>query len=373
LHVGTVAAVNGRERWAELADERKLPYDAVVIAVGAKRVAWLEGATLFGGADDVPAFGDLLARLERGALSRLAFVAPAGTAWTLPMYELALLTASRVADRGIAGVELTVLTPEADPLEQFGAAASRMLRDQLGDRGIRLRAGATVVDLAAGRLELASGEVLDVDEVVALARLEGPRLQGLPADGDGFIRIDELCRVPGLPDVYAAGDGASYPVKQGGLATQQADVAAEAIAAGFGAAVKPSPFEPMLRGLLLTGVAPMYLRAGSGAAPANGEVAANALWWPPTKIAGRYLGPYLACVGPLGETELEHRGGVSLDPAALQARHRDARDLALAFAEADARTADFRSALRWLEVVEQLDGVLPRGYLERRDAWRMRA
>jgi sulfide:quinone oxidoreductase len=371
LHLGLLAHVDSTNRCVVLASGMRLPYDAVIVAVGARRSTWLQGAMPFGGADDAGAFAGLLGRLEQGDLSRLAFASPPGISWTLPLYELALLTASRLAERGITGVELTVITPEADPLAIFGATASRMLRGQLSDRGIRLRSGATVDRLISGRLELSSGEAMDVDEVVALARLEGPRVQGLPADPDGFILVDDHCRVDGLQDLYAAGDGTAFPIKQGGIATQQADVAAESVAAGLGAPLRPAVFEPILRGMLLTGVAPIYLRASAGdtAAP-TGEVVANPLWWPPTKIAGRYLGPYLAHTSHLEYgSMLKDRPTATRDPGALQAAHREARELALVFAEVDARDGDFRSALSWLDVLERLDGVLPEGYLEKRDAW----
>ena len=371
LHVGSLAQVDSANRSVVLASGTHLPYDAVIVAVGAERRTWLEGAMSFGGADDAGAFAGLLGRLEQGGLSRLAFVSPPGMSWTLPLYELALLTASRLAERGITDVELTIITPEGDPLAIFGAAASRMLRGLLSDRGIRLRSGVAVDKLTSGRLELSSGEAMGVDEVVALARLEGPRVEGLPADPDGFILVDDHCRVDGLPNVYAAGDGTAFPIKQGGIATQQADVAAESIAASLGAPLRPSVFQPLLRGMLLTGVAPIYLRASAGAtAPETGEVVANPLWWPPTKIAGRYLGPYLARTSHLGYgSTLEDRPTATRDPGALQAAHGEARELALVLAEADARGGDFRSALSWLDVLERLDGVLPEGYLEKRDAW----
>ena len=372
LHADSLARVDAAEHRVVLADGPPISYDAAVIAVGARHRAWLEGATSFGGGEDAAAFAGLLERLERGETSRLAFVASPRASWTLPLYELALLTSSRLAERGVGGVELTILTPEADPLAIFGAGTSRMLRDQLADRGIRLRVGAIVDALGRGRLELDGGKVLEVDEVVALPVPEGPRVEGLPADAEGFIRVDDHCRVEGLQDVYAAGDGTDFPIKQGGLATQQADVAAESIAAGLGAPLEPSAFEPMLRGMLLTGIAPMYLRASADAAGGrNGELAANALWWPPTKIAGRYLGPYLAYASRLDKhTMLEDRPVSTLDPDALHASQDEARELALVFADADARGGDFRSALGWLELLERLDGVLPAGYVERREAWR---
>jgi hypothetical protein len=47
-------------------------------------------------------------------------------------------------------------------------------------------------------------------------------------------------------------------VKQGGIATQQADAVAKSIAALAGAPVTPEPLRPVLRGLLLTGNTPGY-------------------------------------------------------------------------------------------------------------------
>ncbi len=370
LHVGSLELVDSNERCMVLADGTRLPYDAAIVAVGARRCVWLQGAMPFGGAEDTATFTDLLERLERGEVSRIAFAAPQGTSWTLPLYELALLTASRLAERHITGVALTVITPEADPLAMFGATASRVLRGELSDRGIHLRVGASAQTLTSGRLELSSGEAVEVDEVVALPLLEGPRVQGLPCDPDGFTLIDDHCMVTGLEDVYAAGDGTSFPIKQGGIASQQADVAAEAIVARLGASLKPSVFQPLLRAMLLTGIGPTYLRAGVGGGAQTGDVATNALWWPPTKIAGRYLGPYLAHTSLLGSgTSLKDRPPSPRAPGALQENHREARELALVLADADARDGDYRSALSWLEVIERLDGVLPAGYVEKRETW----
>ena len=193
-------------------------------------------------------FRALLERLVNGADQRLSFVNPAGVSWTLPLYELALLTASHLADRGVIGVELTVVTPEADPLAVFGPAASRMLRSLLADRGIALKAGAYAEKIEHGKLYFHPSATLEVDHVVTLAQLKGPAPLGLPSDAAGFIAVDEHSRVIGLEGVYAAGDGTTFSVKQGGIATQQADAAAEAIAAQMGAAVTPSPIRPTAEG-----------------------------------------------------------------------------------------------------------------------------
>jgi sulfide:quinone oxidoreductase len=374
LHVDSLARVDAEGRSVRLASGIILPYDALVIAVGARRRDWLEGALHFGGAADVAAFRALLERLENGSDERLCFVNPAGVSWTLPLYELALLTASHLAEAGVIGVGLTVVTPEADPLAVFGPAASRMLRSLLADRGIALKAGTYAEKIQRGELHLHPRATLEVDHVVTLAQLEGPALPGLPSDADGFIDVDEHSRVTGLEGVYAAGDGTTFPVKQGGIATQQADAAAEAIAAQMGAAVTPSPIRPTLRGMLLTGIAPAYLRAQIAGTGDSFEIAADPLWWPPSKIAGRYLAPYLAGHGPLTRDEtLQDRPPSTEDPARLRQSHDEARELALTFAERDAADRHFKSALEWLDVLEQIDGVLPPGYLHKRADWRDRA
>jgi sulfide:quinone oxidoreductase len=373
LHIDSLARVDAKHRSVGLASGNTLPYDALVVAVGARRHDWLAGALHFGGAADVAAFRVLLERLESGADQRLCFVNPAGNGWTLPLYELALLTASHLADRRVIGFELSFVTPEPDPLSVFGPAAGRMLRSLLADRGIALKTG-VAKKIERGKLHLHPRATLEVDRVVTLAQLKGPAVPGLPCDPAGFVAVDEHSQVAGFNDVYAAGDGTTFPVKQGGIAAQQADAAAEAIAAQMGAPVTPSPIRPTLRGMLLTGIAPTYMRADLSGTEGHFETAANPLWWPPSKIAGRYLAPYLASHSPFthGET-LQDRPPSTGDAETLNKSHEEARGLALTFAEHDAAARHFKSALRWLEVLERIDGVLPAGYVQKRAHWRAHA
>jgi sulfide:quinone oxidoreductase len=375
LHVDSLESVEPERKRVRLTSGATLEYDDLIVAVGARRRDWLEGALHFFGEASVTAFRALIERLERGADERLCFVSPAGISWTLPLYELALLTASHLAERGVAGVQLTVVTPEENPLAVFGPAAGQMLRGLLADRGIALRAGAYGEKIRGGKLHLHPAATLDVDQVVTLAQLEGPDLSGLPTDAAGFVLVDEHSRVAGLEDVYAAGDGTTFPIKQGGIATQQADAAAEAIAAQMDEAITASPLRPTLRGMLLTGIAPTYLRAQiAGRTGARFDATANPLWWPPSKIAGRYLAPYLVASNPLnrGDT-LEDRPPLTRDAATLEQSHKEARELALTFADRDAADHHFKSALQWLEVLERLDGVLPSGYLQKKAVWQGRA
>jgi sulfide:quinone oxidoreductase len=346
----------------ELSDSRRLEYDALLLATGGTARPWLGGALTFGGPDAVPAMRALLARLETGEQQSVVFASAPGQFWTLPLYELALMTAAWCAERGVAGVRLAIATNETAPLEMVGPSAGHALRELLLDRGIALRGSSQAEHIADGRLRLADGRSLDADAVVTMPALQGAAPAGLPTDPDGFIPVGPHCDVAGLPAVYAAGDGIAFYVKQGGLAAQQADVAVAAILHGFGLAGEPKPFEPVIRALLMTGVAAAYMR--------DDTVSFDALWWPPTKVAGRHLGPFLAELHEIGAIpELAERP-LPVDAARAAADRRELRRLALDMAESDARWGDLTSALRWMQAIEWLDGALPQELADKRARWR---
>jgi sulfide:quinone oxidoreductase len=124
--------------------------------------------------------------------------------------------------------------------------------------------------------------------------MRGREIKSLPHDEDGFLPIDNHGRVTGVNDVYAAGDGTNFPVKQGGIACQQADAVAEVIAKTAGASLEPRSFRPVLRGQLITGRESRFMRADlSGREGDIAHSSPETLWWPPSKVAGRYLAPYL--------------------------------------------------------------------------------
>jgi sulfide:quinone oxidoreductase len=293
--LGRLESVESDRHVARTAVGAEIDYDVLVVASGARPVEAVEGATLtFRGAADSDAFGRLMAELESGAVRRLVFAVPGGVAWPLPLYELALMTAAFLAERG-ADAELALVTPEAEALGVFGHGASEAVARLLADRGVEFHAAAYPVRFEHGRLEITPGTSIAADRVVALPRLAGAPIAGLPCDADGFVPTDAQGRVEGVEDVFAAGDVTTFPVKQGGLATQQALAAAQAIAAQAGAPVVPQPFRPVLRGLLLTGAAPAYLRTElRGGVGDPSVVGRHALWWPPGKIVGTYLAPFLA-------------------------------------------------------------------------------
>ena len=289
---GALAAVDTERRIAMLEVGDELSYDALVVALGARASEGIPGALTFRGPEDAQDVVALLADAEAGRLERIGFALPAAATWPLPLYELALLTATYLHEHGTNEVEVEVVlvTPEPRPLAVFGPAASDATTKLLDMGGVRIATAAVPQKWEKGILHLAGGGEIPTDRVVALPRLEGRPIGGLPQDEAGFVATDGLGQVEGLSDVYAAGDLTELWIKQGGIAAQQADAVASAIAARAGAEVEPAPFSPVLRGLLLTGSAPRFLRGEKGTSLVN----AHPLWWPPAKIVGRYLSPFLA-------------------------------------------------------------------------------
>jgi sulfide:quinone oxidoreductase len=287
-----IASVNTGAGCVVTDDGGELAYDALLLALGARPGRVLPGAVRFGGAADVAALRFALDDLAGHPCPRIAFATGGGTGWTLPLYELALLVAARFDEEG-RDRRLVVVTPEPEPLSLFGRPASREVARLLTERHIEVRSSALPEAVDDGRLLLATGGSVAADLVVALPEPVGPGLPGLPSDAGGFVAVDRYGHVVGAPRVWAVGDMTARPLKQGGLAAQQATVAARSIAAWVGAEVEPVPYEPVLRGLLLTGAEPRFLRR-SAASVVPSAVSDHPLWSPVGKLAGEHIGPYLA-------------------------------------------------------------------------------
>ena len=138
-------------------------------------------------------------------------------------------------------VKMQLVTREPAPLALFGqprpAPPSPQLLEEAGIafRGNAPRGKATT----AAPKRMADGKPLDSQRVVALPTIEGPVIIGVPADDTRVVPVDEHGRVAALPASTPPG-ATSYPIKQGGLACQQADAVAEVLAAAAGADVHPT-------------------------------------------------------------------------------------------------------------------------------------
>ncbi len=265
----------------QLQSGAELPGDAVVLAVGAfSHPAYDHGACA--GRDDMDA---VIADLRRRPGGRLAVVVPPAAGWTLPAYEIAMAFTAAAP-----GSRVVLVTHEAAPLEAFGPPAGELALAELAAAGVEAVCGIAGDVPAHDAVDLGAAGLLEVDHVVHLPVLAGPRLRGVSSDHDGFMIVDGQFRAGGRRHVYAAGDAIAATIKQGGLAAQHGHAVATRIAAGAGADVRVEPFEPVLRGLLRTPRGPRYLRSSQDECLVSEEP----LWWPPTKVASRWLAPWLA-------------------------------------------------------------------------------
>jgi sulfide:quinone oxidoreductase len=212
---------------------------------------------------------------------------PEGGSWPLPLYELALLISAELD----SAASICIITPESSPLGLFGKASAETVAKVLDDGGVETLLETAPVEFRDGTLETSDGRHIDADLVIALPLLEGRRIQGLPSDERGFIPVDHFGRIEEQSREYAAGDVTSFPVKFGGLATEQADVVAQAIAAAAWGAPAPEPFEPVYRGTLVTPNGQIGLGRGA-------EDSAPYGWDPAEKVQGRYLTRFLKTADP---------------------------------------------------------------------------
>ena len=365
-----LSGIDARAKVATTEAGAEIAYDALVVAVGARPRSGIPGALTYRGPDSNGEIRKALLALDRGESPGLAFAVPAPVHWSLPIYELALLAGSHLADIGDAGVPLHLVTAEPEPLSLFGTAVAARVRALLEEASVTVHTGVAPARMVDGGLALSDGSIVGCDRAVAMPLLDVRPISGLPQGPHGFIATDARMRVDGADDVFAVGDASWFPIKQGGLAAQQADVAAAAIAGGADPSVKTEPFRPRLRAALLTGGGPLYLRAGEHGAVA--ESSDTPLWWPPAKVAGLYLAPFMAARAR--ETNQPEPAMIDLDPASsAQAEdHREMTAVALRCAEADADLEDYAGALRWLAVAEGLDLTLPAEFALRREQWRRR-
>jgi sulfide:quinone oxidoreductase len=301
-HRTRVEGVGLMRNQVRLASGGRLSYDTLVLAAGARATVGISGALTFRDQRDLPRLRGLVRELDEGKIGSLVFAVPSGTSWPLPLYELALLCAARARNRGTE-TQITLVSPEPRPLAVFGAEASRLVAAELADRGVRFLGASTAGSVCGGgALTVQSGAPIKADRVVAVPQLWRARITGIPADRWGFVPTDALGRVEGMTDVYAAGDITTFPIKHGGLATQQSDRIAHIIAADLGLTLHELRAKPVLEVRLIGGQRPLLLRIEldefgqpTAATLAHAHSDRQPRW---TKVFGRYLTPYLETRSP---------------------------------------------------------------------------
>jgi sulfide:quinone oxidoreductase len=274
--------------------DETIGYDALVLALGATVTKRYPHALTIDDRDLDETMHGLIQDVEGGYIHKLAFVSPGRMAWPLPLYELAIMMAGRAYDMQI-GLETTVVTPEDTPLAIFGSTASDAVVDLLAAANVETISSAYAEVPSDREVVISPGDRhLKVDRVIALPELHGPGVRGIPLGEHGFIRVDPHCRVPDVECIYAAGDATDFPIKHGGIGSQQADVVAQSIAAQAGASVTAQRFNPEIHGMLLTHEKPRYLTAHiTGGRGFSSEISDKPTWSPGRKIVAKYLAPYL--------------------------------------------------------------------------------
>jgi sulfide:quinone oxidoreductase len=258
----TIQEVDFAGKSVTTSDGARLEYDALVLAVGAKPRPIISRALTWDDRADAELIGGFFRDFEEGYSRRLVVIVPPGPSWPLRGYELALAITLDVKRMGLE-IDTSLVQPMPSPLDALGGPGRLEIMDELAAAGVSVFS-ADQVEIEDGQqrtLVLSpSGERIEADRVVALPALRGRTVKGVPTDENGFIDVDEHCRVRGVDGVWAVGDGTTFPVKSGGIAAEQADAAAEDIAALAGADITARPFDPAGRRELLGLPAAPYLR-----------------------------------------------------------------------------------------------------------------
>ncbi|WP_329343907.1 FAD-dependent oxidoreductase [Streptomyces sp. NBC_00663] len=192
---GAATGLQLGERTVRLADGTTLSYDGLILATGV-RPRRLPGE----GAHVLRTLDDALTLRDRLGPGRRLVVVGAG-----------FLGAEAAAVARRLGTEVILLEPAPVPLAHaVGAEVGRMLARVHLDEGVDLRCGTGVTEVTEDGVLLASGEVVEADEVlVAIGSV--PNTAWL--DGSGLAVADGVvCDVYGeaARNVYAAGDVARW-------------------------------------------------------------------------------------------------------------------------------------------------------------------
>ncbi|MGA7434971.1 MAG: FAD-dependent oxidoreductase [Solirubrobacterales bacterium] len=287
FHNLSVSEVDTNRRVLDLSDGTEFDYDYLIASPGTKSLYSVPGTTTYWGPAGNEAVAEALAPLRDREEVNVVVTMPAGGTWPLPIYELALLIG---AEPGVCG-SVTIVTPERSVLELFGEAASEKVSALLRYRNIETILGTAPAEYRDGALTTTDGRQIKADLAIALPLLTGRKISGLPYDEQGFIPVDEYGQIEQHSREFAAGDVTSNPVKFGGLATEQADVVASAIAAAAWKGPEPKPFRPVYRGTLATADGLIDLGPGSGSSEPYA-------WDPAEKVQGKYLTPFLKAADP---------------------------------------------------------------------------
>lgn len=190
----------------------------------------------------------LVEQARAGEHRRVLFVIPPNNRCSGPLYELILMLDTWLRRHDVRGqVDLTWTTYEQSFIQAFGPRLNTVVAAEFEERGIHGFKGWVVSEVEPGRVRYLGGSAKEFDLLLSFPPyVARERYPSLPGDDRGFVQVEpESRRVKGLPEIFAVGDAADFPIKQAFLALLQADAAAEHIAADVEKRAPALDFEPM--------------------------------------------------------------------------------------------------------------------------------
>ena len=200
-----VMSIDPKARMVAMEDGSSLPYGALLLATGSSP------ETL-----DIPGAGQPMHYLRTLADSR-AIIAAAATARHAVVIGASFIGLEVAASLRTRGLDVTVVGPEARPLERvLGAELGDLIRSVHEEHGVTFRLGRTAKAVGPSSVILSSGEDVPAELVVAGIGVR-PNIALAESAGiatDRGVMVDEYLETS-EPGIYAAGDVARFPFGDG--------------------------------------------------------------------------------------------------------------------------------------------------------------
>ena len=163
-----------------------------------------------------------------------------------------------------------LFTDSARILPTHNPGVQRRFAAVLAERQVVVHCNAAVTQVMQGRLQTASGEVVDADEIVWVTRASGaPWLKdtGLALDPEGFIQVTDTLQTVTDTAIFAAGDIASmvnHPLEKAGVfAVRQGAPLTDNLRRSV-QGMRPKPYHPQRTWLALISTGDQYAVASRG-------------------------------------------------------------------------------------------------------------
>ena len=215
--------------------EERLPYDALLVALGAETdaaaVPGLPAGDNLYDAAAIPGLRDRLKAMTRGRIA-IVIVKPPYKCPPAP-YEAALLVDQALTDRNIrAAFAVAVYLPEKLPMTVAGPAVGAQVKAFVEGRNIRVDTERVLERVepglaGAGRLHFVGGASAPYDLLLAVPAHRPPTAVAALTGPSGWIEVDATTLATAHPGIWAVGDVTAVKLPGGGF-LPKAGVFAEA-------------------------------------------------------------------------------------------------------------------------------------------------